>query len=104
MSRRWEAPPWWPFGTKKPLPSDMAASIPIYETDFEGTITLILEQARAKADTVPAGVEFEIDAAPLLDGRDFDPIQVIGPVMFRADEYGVMPGAFVNGTFRFTKL
>lgn len=102
--RRWQQPPWWPFGAKKPLPTDVPTSIPIYETDFEGTITLILEMARAKAETVSTGEEFTIDASTFFEKWSFDPVEVIGPVMFRAGEYGVMPGVCVNGKFRFTKI
>ena len=104
MVYAWPRPPWWPFGAREPKPVDEPAEIPIFETDFEGTITLILERARDKAAQLPPGAEFEIDASNLVMGREFSPIEVVGPVMFRAAEYGLLPGACFNGRFSFTKL
>lgn len=104
MVYTWPRPPWWPFGAREPEPVDEPVEIPIFETDFEGTITLILERARDKAAQLPQGSEFEIDASNLIMGRAFAPIEVVGPVMFRAGEYGLSPGMCVNGKFSFTKL
>jgi len=103
MSGRRKGLFWWPFGRKhrKTEPGDI---IPIYDTDFEGTIKLILEKARSRAQGRPSGTEIVLDARELLVGRSLDPMEVLGPVMFRAHQYGLLPGVYVNGKFHFEKI
>ena len=79
-------------------------TIPTTNTDHEEVITAILERAREKAKELESGSTFTVD----LEESEMDaaphPMIILGPIMMRADDYGLMPGMSIGGSIEFTKL
>ena len=81
----------------------LPADIPVYHTEYEGIIKLILEKAKSLAKDEPIDTEVSVDAEALFGDLPADLPALIAPVMYRADEYGLLPGRFELGTFYFVK-
>jgi len=61
-----------------------------------------LQRAQTKAEEVRSGESFEI---ALVDGwpLDVEYMEIVGPIMDRADEYGLIAGPCIDGIFEFTR-
>jgi hypothetical protein len=81
---------------------DVPDVIPIDGGPYESTIVTFLERAQEKAKDLESGARFQIT----LEDPPVDVwfAEITGPIMMRAFDYGLVPGASVNLTFEFTKL
>lgn len=78
--------------------------IPIDDSPHDDIISGILERAKKEAEEHAPGEEFGVEMNPEEMLEDVNPMEIVGPVMMRAHEYGLMAGPFFDATFHFTKI
>lgn len=90
----------WPF-TRHTRGNRGPKTVKIDKTKHEEVIEQLFAEARAKAKTLQPGDSFEIKVDPVMFAQIKHPITLIGPVMMRAGEHGLIPGMFLHNTFEF---
>lgn len=107
----------WPFKQRRPAPkrnqttydiedgfAPLPRSIPIDNTRHEHTIIEFLEEAKRRAEPLSPGTTFTLTLPE--DKRDafVHPMEFLGPVMMRAEAYGLETGSCYNWEQTFTKV
>ena len=106
----------WPFKHRRTAPTHERAtydtddgfpplphSIPLNNTPYEDIIIEFLEEARRKAEALEPGTSFTVTLPE--DKRDafVHPMEFLGPVMVRAEAYGLETGGCYNWEQTFMK-
>lgn len=106
----------WPFKQRHTAPkrhqttydiedgfAQLPRSLPINNTPYEDIIIEFLEAAKRKAEPLSPGASFTLTLPE--DKRDafIHPMEFLGPVMMRAEAYGLEAGSCYNWEQTFVK-
>lgn len=83
---------------------DLPASFPINNTNHEDEIIHFLEEARTKAADLEVGQTFSLTFPEETHHPYAHPVEIIGPIMMRACDYGVGVVSTYNREFLFEVL